>query len=267
MSCRRLTTERAAARRFLIVQTGSTFPELRARRGDFPDWFRVGLGLASAAVDVVRADAGEPLPTRDAHAGVIVTGSPAMVSERARWSEDTAAWLRDRIDAGTPVLGVCYGHQLMAHALGGRVDYHPSGREIGTVAIERLPQAMDDVLLAAAPEQFPAHASHQQSVLELPRGAVTLARSAHDPHHAVRYAPNAWGLQFHPEFSVEIMRGYLHRGPRARHGDCPAQCCMQREQLPTPHARRLLRRFRALALEHGVKGLRCAPRSRRAENV
>ncbi len=197
MYCRRPTTDRAGATRFLIVQTGSTFAELRARRGDFPDWFRIGLGLASDAVDVVRADAGEPLPTRDTHAGVIVTGSPAMVSERARWSEQTAAWLRDRIAAGTPVLGVCYGHQLLAHALGGHVDYHPSGREIGTVAIERLPQSIHDALLATAPEQFQAHASHQQSVLELPRGAVTLARSAHDPHHAVRYAPNAWGLQFH----------------------------------------------------------------------
>jgi len=249
MSCRRPTSDPATASRFLIVQTGSTFAELRARRGDFPDWFRVGLGLAGDAVDIVRADAGESLPKHSSHAGVIVTGSPAMVSERARWSEDTAAWLRERIDSGTPMLGVCYGHQLMAHALGGHVDYHPSGREIGTVVIERLPQAMDDVLLASAPEQFQAHASHQQSVLELPRGAVTLARSAHDPHHAVRYAPNAWGLQFHPEFSVEIMRGYLQRRPRARLGDCPAQCCTQREHMPTPHARRLLRRFRALALE------------------
>jgi len=236
MYFRRPTTESTTAARFLIVQTGSTFPDLRARRGDFPDWFRVALGLASADVDIVRADAGEALPARSAHAGVIVTGSPAMVSERLRWSEDTAGWLRDRIDAGTPVLGGCY-------------DHHLSGREIGTVAIERLPDAENDALLASAPEQFQAHASHQQSVLELPRGAVTLARSAHDPHHAVRYAPNAWGLQFHPEFSVEIMRGYLHRRPRARHGDCPAQCCEQREYMPTPHARRLLRRFRAIASE------------------
>ncbi|MEP7043392.1 MAG: glutamine amidotransferase [Dokdonella sp.] len=252
MSCRQPTTDRRSTARFLIVQTGSTFTELRARRGDFPDWFRTGLGLASADVDIVRADAGEPLPKRSSHAGIIVTGSPAMVSERLRWSEEVAAWLRDRIDSGTPVLGVCYGHQLMAHALGGRVDYHPSGREIGTVVIERLPTAANDALLAAAPDQFQAHASHQQSVLELPPGAVTLARSAHDPHHAVRYATNAWGLQFHPEFSVEIMRGYLRRRPRALNGDCPAQCCVQREELPTPHARRLLRRFRALAWERST---------------
>jgi GMP synthase (glutamine-hydrolysing) len=243
---RRIESGRAS--RFLIVQTGSTFAELRARRGDFPDWFRRGLDLRRSEVDVVRVDAGEALPTRAGpHAGVIVTGSAAMVSERLRWSEDTAAWLRTTIERGMPVLGVCYGHQLLAHALGGRVDYHPSGREIGTVGIERAPAAADDMLLQTSPAHFMAHASHQQSVLELPPGAVTLARSAHDPHHAVRYAPHVWGLQFHPEFSVEIMRDYLHRRARAMNGDCPAGCCLDRNHAPAPSARRLLRRFRDIA--------------------
>jgi GMP synthase (glutamine-hydrolysing) len=246
MSCRRSIEHRAPAR-FLIIQTGSTLPDLRARRGDFPDWFRTAMGLVRSDVDVVRVDVGDALPSPKRHAAAIVTGSPAMVSDRARWSEDTAAWLRAAIDARMAVLGVCYGHQLLAHALGGRVDYHLSGREIGTVDIERLRGAEGDALLASVPERFAAHTSHQQSVLELPAGAVTLARSAHDPHHAVRYAERVWGLQFHPEFSVEIMRGYLRRRMQARHGDCPAACCMQRDDTPTPQARRLLRRFVALA--------------------
>ncbi|HEU4664679.1 MAG TPA: hypothetical protein VFS55_11680, partial [Dokdonella sp.] len=56
-----------------------------------------------------------------------------------------------------------------------------------------------------------------------------------------------WGLQFHPEFSVDIMRGYLHARPLAANGDCPAECCPTREHAPAPAARRLLRRFRAIA--------------------
>jgi GMP synthase (glutamine-hydrolysing) len=247
MSFRR-RTDRASPARFLIVQTGTTFPELRARRGDFPDWFRNGMGLHRSQVDVVRADAGERLPAAlGTHAGVIVTGSPAMVSERLAWSEDTAGWLRSIVGRGVPVLGVCYGHQLLAHALGGRVDYHPAGREIGTVRIERLPAATDDALLASSPDVFQAHSSHQQSVLELPREAVVLARSSHDPHHAVRYAPNVWGLQFHPEFSVAIMRDYLRRRRQAAKGDCPASCCVDRADAPAPSARRLLRRFGEIA--------------------
>ena len=246
MSCRR-PTERRSAARFLIVQTGSTLPAVRARHGDFPDWFRRGLGVPHDAIDIVRAHVDERLPAVAAYAGAIVTGSPAMVSERPAWSEATAAWLRDALGTGLPILGVCYGHQLLAHALGGRVDYHPNGREVGTVRIERLDSGADDALLGGTPVQFAAHASHQQSVLELPPGAVVLARSAHDPHHAVRYAPAVWGLQFHPEFSAEIMQGYLRNRPRAARGDCPAACCGLREHAPAPIARRLLRRFRALA--------------------
>ncbi len=244
MSCPQ-RTEPVPAQRFLIVQTGSTLPALRARRGDFPRWFRRGLGLRASEVDVIRVDAGEALPPVAAHAGVIVTGSPAMVSRREAWSEDTAAWLRRAIDADMPILGVCYGHQLLAHALGGHVDYHPQGREVGTVAIEKTGAALDDPLLGGAPENFSAHASHQQSVLQLPAGAIALARSAHDPHHAVRYAPNVWGVQFHPEFSVEIMRGYL-RG-RAQTTNCSEPCCVLQACSPAPHAARLLRRFRAIA--------------------
>lgn len=232
---------------FLIVQTGSTLPSVRARHGDFPEWFRRGLRLRRDEVDVVDAER-DALPPAGAYAGVVVTGSPAMVSERLDWSERAAQWLAQTIDAGSAVLGVCYGHQLLAHALGGRVDYHPNGREVGTVAIERLPDSDDDALFANAPQRFAAHVSHQQSVLDLPAGARVLARSAHDPHHAVRYAPRAWGLQFHPEFSAEIMRGYLDARRPARNGNCPQACCVDSGCSPAPFARRLLGRFRTIAL-------------------
>jgi len=250
MSLRPSSPRSAGRPALLIVQTGSTLPSVRARHGDFPEWFRRGLGLRREEVDVLVAER-DALPPADAYAGVVVTGSPAMVSERLDWSERTAQWLVQSIDAGSAVLGVCYGHQLLAHALGGRVDYHPNGREVGTVAIERLPDADDDALFAQAPPRFVAHASHQQSVLDLPPGARVLARSAHDPHHAVRYAPRAWGLQFHPEFSAAIMRGYLDARRPARHGNCPQPCCVDSGCAPAPFARRLLRRFRAIAQAAG----------------
>lgn len=247
MSCRP-SIESVRSPRFLIVQTGTTLPQLCARHGDFPEWFRRGLGLNRGGAAVVRVDSGEKLPDARGYAGVIVSGSSAMVSERLRWSEETALWLRTAIAAEVPVLGVCYGHQLLAHALGGRVDYHPSGREVGTINIDRLPSSADDLLLGSSPDNFLAHVSHRQSVLELPRGAVTLARSSHDQHHAVRYAPTTWGLQFHPEFSGEIMQGYLQYRSSAAIREYSADCAVDRTHAPAPHARRLLRRFRDIAL-------------------
>lgn len=225
--------------RCLIVQTGTAIPALRARRGDFPGWFRHGLGLPRAEVRTVRVDAGEALPAPDPQVAVIVTGSAAMVTDLLPWSEATAAWLREAVALGTPVLGVCYGHQLLAHALGGRVGDHPAGREVGTIEVECLPQATGDALFAHAPPRFRAHATHQQSVLEPPPGAVVLARSTHDACQAIRFAPHAWGMQFHPDFSAEAMQAYIRHRNGVQGGGGPAR--------PTPVARRLLRRFGALA--------------------
>ena len=132
-----------------------------------------------------------------------------MVTHRHEWSERTAQWLADAVRADVPLLGVCYGHQLLAHALGGRVIDNPRGREIGTVRIDCLAPAARDPLLAAAGD-FPAQATHVQTVADLPANATVLARSSHDDFHAVRYARRAWGVQFHPEFSVAAMRSYLH---------------------------------------------------------
>lgn len=227
----------------LIVQTGAALPAIRARHGDFPEWFRRGLGCTPAQIACVRVDAGETLPPPQTVAAAIITGSGAMVSERLEWSERTAGWVRAAVDAELPLLGVCYGHQLMAHALGGRVDYNPRGREIGTVLVDTLPGAADDPLLCCAPAQFSAHATHLQSVLQAPRDAVVLARSALDECQAVRYGTYAWGLQFHPEFSVAQMRAYLHERAGTVNAEGLDAAGLRDAVRACVQARALLRRF------------------------
>lgn len=227
----------------LIIRTGRAPAPIRARHGDFPHWFRLCSRLPLQKVQVIDVEAGESLPPPQAVAGAMITGSASMVTERLPWSERTAGWIRDAMDMELPLFGVCYGHQLMAHALGGRVDYLPGGREIGTQSIEMLPQHADDALLSALPSAFRAQTTHEQSVLEPPAGSVVLARSARDPHHLLRYGAKAISTQFHPEFNADVMRAYIRR----KHGD------MQREGADpvhtfksvaaTPIARRLLRSF------------------------
>lgn len=227
---------------FLIIETGDPAPELR-RHGPFAHWIRVAAGLHRDEAVVCRVIDGHALPSREGYAGVLVTGSGSMVTERLEWSERSAAWLREAAHAGLPLFGICYGHQLIAHALGGEVNWNPVGREIGTVRIERLADTAGDPLFDDLPEAFDAHATHMQSVVRLPEGAVRLARSEKDGCHAYRWGRHAWGVQFHPEFSIAMMRGYIAvRHEKLRHEGID-RLAVERTVTAAPLARRLLRRF------------------------
>ena len=193
-------------RPIIIVKAGSATEELRARYGDFEDWMRAGLGDVQAHVANPRE---EPLPEPRAIGGAVITGSVEMVTDSRPWMLITASWLRRLVDAEVPVLGICYGHQLLAQVTGGEVGYHPDGHEIGTIDVHQLREAAGDPLLGALPTTFPVHACHSQTVLKLPPEAVHLASSELDAHQAFRIGSNAWGVQFHPEFSESVMRHYV----------------------------------------------------------
>lgn len=230
-------------RPILIVKTGSTLDALRSEQGDFDDWIARGLGADAGNIEVCDPRSGAPLPQPDTLRGVVITGSHEMVSHRAPWSERTAEWLARCVQAAVPVLGICYGHQLLAHAMGGTVDFHPAGLEIGTVPLHLASAAQDDPLFAGLPEQFPVQVIHRQSALQLPPGAVPLAANAHEPHQAFRIGRCAWGVQFHPEFDAAAMRGYVQA--QASHLDEPDAVAAQVR--PTPEAASLLGRFAQLA--------------------
>ncbi|MDO8904921.1 glutamine amidotransferase [Hydrogenophaga sp.] len=231
----------------LIVLTGRTHAHIRQRLGDFDDWIAVGLREGGAKVRTHDARGDQPPPPLHSISGIVITGSHAMVSDRERWSEALVPWLQQAVKHSVPTLGICYGHQLLAHALGGEVTHHPEGVEIGTVKVQRHPQTQDDPLLGHLPSIFEAQAVHWQTVRRLPPGAVVLASNAHEPHHAFRWGTNAWGVQFHPEFSGEALRAYLEcLGPTmAREGQDATQISARVKN--TPEAASVLATFARLA--------------------
>lgn len=196
-------------KRLLIIKAGSTTSEIAAAHGDFEDWIIERLQRAGLQTVVCAVHRGQRLPDSDSCSGVVITGSHAMVSDREPWSERTAAWLRAMLPRPIPVLGICYGHQLLAHALGGEVAHHARGAETGTVEVRLTDEARSDPLARHLPASFAAHASHWQTVVRLPADAIVLARNAHEPHHIVRFGALAWGVQFHPEFNADVMRAYI----------------------------------------------------------
>lgn len=199
-------------RPILLLKVGRTFDEIARVDGDYDRWFRAGLGLADApaeALEVVHVCDGAALPTHHEFAGVVVTGSWAMVTDREPWSEASAVYLREAVERGVPVLGVCYGHQLLAHAFGGLVGYNPRGRHAGTAEVTLTEAARSDPLLAPFSSPLVVQVSHSQSVIDLPAEAVLLGTAEGDPHHLFRIGERAWGVQFHPEFSAETSRAYI----------------------------------------------------------
>jgi GMP synthase (glutamine-hydrolysing) len=239
----------------LVIKLGDTFGRIAAVHGDFEHWVRAGLDEAgvdlSVAVVDPRADDGAGLARHESPAGVVVTGSHAMVTDREPWSEATARWLARLVANEVPVLGICYGHQLLAHALGGEAGWHPRGDELGNAAIRLRPEAAGDALFAGFPRVFSAAVSHSQTVLRLPPGAVLLAENDFEPHHAFRIGACAWGVQFHPEFSADISRLYLdctEAGLRAEGRDVAALRAGIEE---TPLAASVLPRFARIAAARG----------------
>lgn len=127
--------------------------------------------------DVVRPYLSEKLPEPTSVTAAIITGSWSMVTDRETWSEKTAQWIRQAMPFDIPLFGVCYGHQLMAHALGGLVADNPAGGEVGIVDIELTPAGKRNLLLDNFPESFPACVFHTQSVLKPPEDCDILAVS------------------------------------------------------------------------------------------
>jgi len=193
----------------LVIKTGDALPAVSAKRRDFETWIAAGAGLSLADVNIVRVFRAEDLPEPETVPGVIITGSPSMVTDREPWSESTARWLVRAIQLRKPILGICYGHQLLAHALGGDVQDNPRGRQIGTTDVKLHAAARNDALFGRFAEVLHLPVCHLQSILKLPESATVLGSTPLDPHHVVRYADGVWGVQFHPEFDSNIVRGYI----------------------------------------------------------
>ena len=230
-------------KKIVILKTGQTVASLTAAGEDFEDWIITGSGLNAQRFETIPVFADARLPQPGDCEALIVTGSPAFVTDREPWSESTAAFLHLAHEQHIPILGICYGHQLLAHCLGGQVGYHPQGREIGTVSLTLSESALDDPLFLGLPGQFPVQVSHSQTVLQLPAGAELLASNDFEPHHAFRVGNTTWGVQFHPEFSERVVKAYINERRDQLLAEQLQPDTLLRTVTETPEATSLLKRF------------------------
>jgi len=144
-------------------------------------------------------------PTDLAYDGFVVSGSRSSVYERQAWQDPLREWVHDAVDAGLPGLGVCWGHQFLADALGGTVE-GMGEYEIGYREVER---EAESPLLDGVDDSFTVFTTHSDAVTELPPGAELLASNEYGVHGFRK--DRVFGVQFHPEYDPETAR-YVTRG-------------------------------------------------------
>lgn len=181
-----------------ILETGPVNAALRERFGGYPGMFERMLDGRGFSFRTWTVHEGEmPEGPHDAD-GWVVTGSKYGVYEDHAFIGPLEAFIRACREAGVPMAGICFGHQIMAQALGGRVEKAAVGWGVGR-----------QEYVSADGAAVSALAFHQDQVLDPPAGAETLAGSGFCPHAALRYGD--WGLSWqpHPEFSVDFVAALI----------------------------------------------------------
>lgn len=171
-------------------------------------WFRTVWGDDVHPLEVVHAEA-KALPKVANYAGIVISGSPASAYEDLPWIRRLEGVVRECVERNIPLLGVCFGHQVVAQALGGTVERNPRGWEIGDPDIELTEAGQADPLFDGVPARFSAIQSHQDIVTELPEGAVQLSRSALCEQQGFALGNNVRTVQFHPEMGPEHLKFIL----------------------------------------------------------
>ena len=160
---------------------------------------------AALAWQYVHANEGQPVPANMKGAGgLIVLGGPMGVyqTDRYPWLRDEMHLIEDAMRMNLPVLGICLGAQILAAALGAKVERNPSGKEIGWHPIRLSDSAKDDRLMRDLPAtMIPFH--WHGDIFDLPPGAVSLASSDKTPCQAFRHGDKVYGFQFHFEVTRE----------------------------------------------------------------
>lgn len=158
----------------------------------------VARGLPEADLPVIDVVGGAPLPDVGAHDGYVISGSDKGVYDDAPWMLPLRAFLTDARDAGKPLLGICFGHQIMADVFGGKAE-KIGPPVVGVRAFDLLGQSTA------------AHVWHQDQVTHAPPDARVFATSDYCPFAGLAYDFPALSVQFHPEYGPEYMGGFLRR--------------------------------------------------------
>lgn len=218
-----------------IIAAGRPPAPLEARFGDYPAMFEALLSAADPNLAYRAVDArGGALPDPARLEAILITGSAAGVYEKHDWIAALADFVRQAHRAGTPMVGICFGHQIMAEALGGKVERSERGWGIGRheYAVDFRPSCLVD-----APATLAVPASHQDQVVVAPPGTRVVLHSPFAPFAGLWYeSGRAISFQPHPEFTPEFAAALYDLRHRPRAGDAAVDAAIASLSEPLDNA-------------------------------
>jgi GMP synthase-like glutamine amidotransferase len=180
-----------------ILQTGLAPDILSPEMGDYPDMFARLLDGHGFTFRTWRVVDGEfPASVRDAD-GWLITGSRHGAYEDHPWIPPLESFIRTAFAEHVPVVGICFGHQIVAQAMGGKVERHANGWAVGATDYDFDGETMT------------LNAWHRDQVTVVPEGAEVIASNVFCNNAALLYDDRALTVQAHPEFRPEFVDGLM----------------------------------------------------------
>ncbi len=194
-------------KKVILICAGKTNTAIAEKFGDKLEWFKhqvTGLGVGIVPHLIYQDDL---LDSSEGDAWII-SGSGDSVLDRSEWMLRLEDLIRKGTLLGKPILGICFGHQIIANALGGSVICNPKGWEVGSQTIQVTAAGKTSAFFRGFPTEPTVYETHEDIVDRLPEQAELLAINPKGIQ-AFSYDDHVFGVQFHPEFTFEIICEYV----------------------------------------------------------
>lgn len=224
----------------LLLVTGHTIEPVRTTFGNTDAHFAhaVGQKIVLHPYAICEEWPNIPAPNPASFDGVIMTGSASMIEEDQPWMRASKKLVLQCLIDDIPFLGVCFGHQILGAVCGAAVGPNPKGRANGSCEVEVTRKA---AIFSETPTIFTAQISHRDVILENRSEFQVIATANHDPRHAIQVGKNAFGVQFHPEWNMDLSKAYIDVRQSSLGEELAAK--MRATLAPSPDAKLVIQSF------------------------